>query len=74
MRASSGESVSHLAIVWRLADGTEKGKDVTPGILRSAEQYGVRDKFIDTPCFDVTQGPWRRGGWLDAIVTDPPCK
>ncbi|EKD01436.1 hypothetical protein A1Q2_04278 [Trichosporon asahii var. asahii CBS 8904] len=52
--------------------GKQKGKDVTPGILRSAEQYGVRDKFIDTPCFDVTQGPWRRGGWLDAIVTDPP--
>lgn len=61
-------------MVAHAADDTEKGKNIVPGILRSAEQYGVKDKFIDTPCFDVTQGPWRRGGWLDAIVTDPPCE
>ncbi|TXT16049.1 hypothetical protein VHUM_00552 [Vanrija humicola] len=52
--------------------GKAKGKGITPGILRSAEQYGVRDKFLDNVNFDVTQGPWRRGGWMDAIVTDPP--
>lgn len=45
-----------------------------PGMLRAAEQYGVRDKFLDLFTFDVTQNPLRRGGWVDSIVTDPPCK
>lgn len=45
-----------------------------PGMLRSAEQYGVKDKFLDLFTFDVTQNPLRRGGWIDAIVTDPPCE
>jgi tRNA G10 N-methylase Trm11 len=56
------------------ADGVERGKGVTPGMLRSADQYGVRDQFLDLFTFDVTQNPLRRGGWIDAIVTDPPCK
>jgi hypothetical protein len=43
-------------------------------MLRAAEQYGVRDKFLDLFTFDVTQNPLRRGGWVDSIVTDPPCK
>lgn len=51
----------------------ERGKGVTPGMLRSADQYGVRDQFLDLFTFDVTQNPLRRGGWIDAIVTDPPC-
>lgn len=45
-----------------------------PGMFRSAEQYGVRDQFLDLFTFDVTQNPLRRGGWIDAIVTDPPCQ
>ena len=49
------------------------GIEVVPGILRSAAQYAVQDRFLDCLTFDVTQGPLRRGGWVDAIVTDPPC-
>ncbi|KAL7418709.1 hypothetical protein Q5752_006392 [Cryptotrichosporon argae] len=52
--------------------GKQKGKDVVPGIIRAAEQYGVADKFLALSTFDVAQHPWRLGGWLDAIVTDPP--
>lgn len=53
--------------------GKAKGKDVVPGILRSAKQYGVDQRFVGNICFDITQAPWRRGGFLDAIITDPPC-
>jgi tRNA (guanine10-N2)-methyltransferase len=56
-----------------VTERAEKGKDVIPGIMRAAEQYGVRDQVLDIMTFDITKGPWRRGGWLDAIVTDPPC-
>lgn len=51
----------------------EKGKGIKPGILRAAEQYRLQDKFLDFYIFDVTRGPIRRGGWIDAIITDPPC-
>lgn len=54
--------------------GKGKGDDNTPGVMRAAAQYGVRDQILDCLTFDVTQHPWRRGGWLDAIVTDPPCE
>ncbi|WVQ80917.1 hypothetical protein IAT38_003024 [Cryptococcus sp. DSM 104549] len=52
--------------------GKKKGKGVKPGILRSAEQYGTADQFLDFGVYDVTKSPIRRGGWLDAIITDPP--
>lgn len=44
-----------------------------PGIIRSADQYGVTSRIIDLLTMDVTQHPWRTGGLFDAIVTDPPC-
>ena len=37
-------------------------------------QYGSLDKLFGGLTFDLTKNAWRRGGWLDAIVTDPPCK
>lgn len=52
---------------------SEKGKGIKPGILRAAEQYGLQNKFLDFCTFDVTKSPIRRGGWIDAIITDPPC-
>ena len=52
----------------------ERGKGVVPGIRRAAAQYGVEDRLLDCLTFDVTKNPLRRGGWLDAIVTDPPCE
>jgi tRNA (guanine10-N2)-methyltransferase len=42
--------------------------------MRSAKQYGIDQRFLDNMCFDITHGPWRRGGVLDAIITDPPCE
>lgn len=51
-----------------------KGKGVVPGIKRAAEQYGCLDQILDCMTFDVTTHPWRRGGWVDAIITDPPCE
>ena len=45
----------------------------TPGILCSAEQYGVANRILDLCTFDITASPLRRGGIFDAIVTDPPC-
>jgi tRNA (guanine10-N2)-methyltransferase len=45
-----------------------------PGVYRAASQYNVRDRLLDCATFDVTLNPWRRGGILDAIVTDPPCE
>lgn len=54
-------------------DGRQiRGKDSSPGIIRSANQYGVTSKIVDLLTMDVTQHPWRIGGLFDAIVTDPP--
>jgi len=50
-----------------------KGKGTIPGVMKAAQQYGVEGLFWDCMVFDVTKSPWRRGGWIDAIVTDPPC-
>ena len=44
-----------------------------PGIVKNGAQYGIADRILDCMTFDVTQNPIRRGGWLDAIITDPPC-
>ncbi|CAE6343194.1 unnamed protein product [Rhizoctonia solani] len=54
-------------------DGRQmRGKDTTPGIQKAAAQYGVQSRILDLCTFDITQGPLRRGGLFDAIVTDPP--
>ena len=53
--------------------GTDRGKGIAPGVIRAASQYGVQDRLLDCLTFDVTRSPIRRGGWVDAIVTDPPC-
>ncbi|KAF8608623.1 tRNA guanosine-2'-O-methyltransferase [Ceratobasidium sp. AG-I] len=54
-------------------DGRQmRGKETTPGIRRAAHQYGVLHRVLDLCTFDVTQGPLRRGGLFDAIITDPP--
>lgn len=50
----------------------EKRKEDTPGIFRTADQFGARHLFLDCLTFDVTKNPWRRGELFDAIVTDPP--
>ncbi|ELU42696.1 RNA methylase [Rhizoctonia solani AG-1 IA] len=47
------------------------GTDTTPEIRKAATQYGVLPRVLDLCTFDVTQGPLRRGGLFDAIVTDP---
>ncbi|RSH81440.1 hypothetical protein EHS25_006796 [Saitozyma podzolica] len=52
--------------------GKAKGKETVPGVFRAAEQYGVSNQFLDCLVYDVTQSPLRRGGWIDAIITDPP--
>ena len=52
---------------------TDGGSNIVPGIIRAALQYGVQDRLLDCLTFDVTRSPIRRGGWVDAIVTDPPC-
>ncbi|CAD6568045.1 MAG: hypothetical protein CYPHOPRED_002304 [Cyphobasidiales sp. Tagirdzhanova-0007] len=46
----------------------KKGKSVFDG----ATQYNVRDGILDCFISDLTQSPLRRGGFLDAIITDPP--
>jgi tRNA (guanine10-N2)-methyltransferase len=51
-----------------------KGKETVPGVFRAAEQYGLSNQFLDCLVYDVTQSPLRRGGWIDAIITDPPCE
>ncbi|KAF8578016.1 tRNA guanosine-2'-O-methyltransferase [Ramaria rubella] len=54
-------------------DGRQmRGKERTPGVLRSASQYGFAERILDLCTFDVTRNPWRCGGLFDAIVTDPP--
>lgn len=56
-------------------DGRQfRGREDVPGVYRSAEQYGVRERVVDCVVFDVTRNPWRCGGIFDAIVTDPPCR
>jgi hypothetical protein len=72
-----GKSESMLASP-RSRGGSELMSDAkkgdTPGFRRAAKQYGVSDEILDCLAFDVTRNPWRRGGWVDAIVTDPPCE
>ncbi|AAW46119.1 hypothetical protein CNK00740 [Cryptococcus deneoformans JEC21] len=70
--AQFGAYVMGSDIDGRQIRGKKKGKGIKPGILRAAEQYGLQDKFLDFYIFDVTRGPIRRGGWIDAIITDPP--
>jgi len=54
-------------------DGRQmRGKEAQPGIIRAAEQYGVRQRILDLCTFDITRNPWRCGALFDAIVTDPP--
>jgi len=55
------------------AEATPVHEDSSPGIIRSANQYGVASRIVDLLTMDVTQHPWRSGGLFDAIVTDPPC-
>jgi tRNA (guanine10-N2)-methyltransferase len=43
-------------------------------MMRAASQYGLEDKFLGCFTFDVTKNPIRRGSWIDAITTDPPCE
>lgn len=52
-------------------DGRQlRGK--TTNIIDNADQYGVRDRLIDTTSFDLNQHPFRCGELFDAIITDPP--
>ncbi|TEB38249.1 RNA methylase [Coprinellus micaceus] len=43
-----------------------------PGVFRAAKQYGVDGRILDLATFDMTNHPWRCGGFFDAIITDPP--
>lgn len=45
-----------------------------PGVFRAAKQYGVEGRILDLATFDMTNHPWRCGGFFDAIITDPPCE
>lgn len=45
-----------------------------PGVFRAAKQYGVDGRILDLATFDMTNHPWRCGGFFDAIITDPPCE
>ncbi|WWC85832.1 uncharacterized protein L201_000699 [Kwoniella dendrophila CBS 6074] len=56
----------------RQIKGKMKEKEGKPGIFRAAEQYGLSDLLLDCLTYDVTKSPMRRGGWIDAIITDPP--
>lgn len=63
-----------------------KDKHIATGIVKSATQYGVQDRILDTVVFDMTQPPWRKNlldpihpvpltsrlGVVDGIVADPP--
>ncbi|KAN0062818.1 hypothetical protein ACQY0O_004638 [Thecaphora frezii] len=52
------------------------------GIVKSAQQYGVRDRILDCLVCDMSRAPFRtslftggggdEGGFLDGIVADPP--
>lgn len=43
-----------------------------PGVFQSAAQYDVLPRILDCCTFDVTRSPFRTGGFLDAIISDPP--
>ncbi|WFC98714.1 tRNA (guanine(10)-N(2))-methyltransferase [Malassezia yamatoensis] len=56
-----------------------KEKEGESGVARSAKQYGLTGRILDTATFDLTNAPWRSpfregagNGIFDAIVTDPP--
>lgn len=50
-----------------------RGKDLTKiGIFENFVQYGTESKYIDTFASDLTNTPFRRTGFLDGIVCDPP--
>ena len=48
----------------------ERNRDES--MVANFEQYGLASKFLGIVVADFSQGPWRRSGWLDCIVTDPP--
>ncbi|CAG8511437.1 11645_t:CDS:2 [Acaulospora colombiana] len=43
-------------------------------VVKSASQYDVLPRILDCCTFDITRSPFRTGGFLDAIISDPPCK
>ncbi|CAI7630807.1 unnamed protein product [Penicillium bialowiezense] len=50
-----------------------RGKDQGKlGVFENFTQYGTESKFIDTLTSDLTNTPFRRTGFLDGIVCDPP--
>jgi tRNA (guanine10-N2)-methyltransferase len=50
-----------------------RGKDSSKlGVMENYIQYGTKSKFIDTLTSDLTNTPFRRTGFLDGIVCDPP--
>jgi tRNA (guanine10-N2)-methyltransferase len=50
-----------------------RGKDSTKlGVYENFIQYGTKSKFIDTLTSDLVNTPFRRAGFLDGIVCDPP--
>jgi len=62
-----------IDLILHNAEASPAHEGSSPGIIRSAMQYGVASRIIDLLTMDVTQNPWRSGGLFDAIVTDPPC-
>jgi len=49
-----------------------KKRNKDESMMANFEQYGLASKFLGVVVADFSQGPWRRSGWLDCIVTDPP--
>jgi tRNA (guanine10-N2)-methyltransferase len=50
-----------------------RGKDSTKlGVLENYIQYGTKSRFVDVLTSDLTNTPFRRAGFLDGIVCDPP--
>ena len=50
-----------------------RGKDRSKlGVFENFIQYKTESKFIDTLTSDLTNTPFRRSGFLDGIVCDPP--
>ncbi len=76
MRGKGASPYSVIRLRTMLIDYTVDDTTDTsgPGVFRAAQQYALRDRLLDCATFDVTAHPWRRGGVLDAIVTDPPCE
>lgn len=60
--------------VWKKKKEKEKGGK--RGVWRNFAEYGLEDLFGDCVISDLTHTPLRRhgndGGWLDAIICDPP--